>query len=29
MHMETVLDLLDYENLDRTWIERIERRVPQ
>ena len=22
-HMETVLDLLEYENLDRIWIERI------
>ena len=26
-HMETVLDLLDYENLDRIWIERVERQV--
>lgn len=24
-HMETVLDLLDYQNLERIWIERIER----
>ncbi len=26
-HMATVLDLLDYENLDRIWIERTEREV--
>ncbi|VTT85792.1 DNA double-strand break repair Rad50 ATPase [Halorubrum sp. DM2] len=26
-HMETVLDILDYENLDRIWIERRETRV--
>ncbi|MFC7225565.1 archaea-specific SMC-related protein [Halalkalicoccus sp. GCM10025322] len=26
-HMETVLDLLDYGNLDRIWIERVERQV--
>ena len=26
-HMETVLELLDYENLDRIWIERVERQV--
>jgi DNA repair exonuclease SbcCD ATPase subunit len=26
-HMETVLELLDYANLDRIWIERVEREV--
>jgi chromosome segregation ATPase len=26
-HMETVLDILDYENLDRIWIERTEKTV--
>lgn len=26
-HMETVLDLLEYENLERIWIERVERKV--
>jgi chromosome segregation ATPase len=26
-HMDTVLDLLDYDNLDRIWIERVERDV--
>ena len=26
-HMETVLDLLDYANLERIWIERVERTV--
>ncbi|WP_227378136.1 archaea-specific SMC-related protein [Haladaptatus halobius] len=26
-HMETVLDILDYENLDRIWIDRVERDV--
>ena len=24
-HMDTVLDILDYENLDRIWVERVER----
>jgi DNA repair exonuclease SbcCD ATPase subunit len=26
-HMESILDLLDYANLDRIWIERVEREV--
>ncbi|WP_458190426.1 archaea-specific SMC-related protein [Haladaptatus sp. NG-WS-4] len=26
-HMETVLDILDYENLDRIWIDRVQRDV--
>jgi uncharacterized protein YhaN len=26
-HMETVLNLLEYENIDRIWIERVEREV--
>lgn len=26
-HMDTVLDLLDYQNLDRIWLERVERNV--
>jgi chromosome segregation ATPase len=26
-HMDTVLQLLDYDNLDRVWIERVEREV--
>ncbi|WP_458210558.1 archaea-specific SMC-related protein [Haladaptatus sp. NG-SE-30] len=26
-HMETVLDILDYKNLDRIWIDRVERDV--
>jgi DNA repair exonuclease SbcCD ATPase subunit len=26
-HMDAVLDILDYENLDRIWIERVERTV--
>lgn len=26
-HMDTVLDILEYENLDRIWLERIEREV--
>ena len=26
-HMETILDLLDYENIERIWLERIEREV--
>lgn len=26
-HMDTVLELLDYENLDRVWIEKLEREV--
>ena len=26
-HMETILDILDYENLDRIWIERLTRTV--
>ncbi|MFP4625176.1 MAG: archaea-specific SMC-related protein [Natronomonas sp.] len=28
-HMETVLELLDYENLDRIWLERTERAVTE
>jgi DNA repair exonuclease SbcCD ATPase subunit len=28
-HMETVLEILDYENLERIWIERKEQTVPQ
>ncbi|WP_128226258.1 archaea-specific SMC-related protein [Halobacteriaceae archaeon SHR40] len=28
-HMETVLELLDYDNLDRIWLERVERTVKE
>jgi chromosome segregation ATPase len=28
-HMETVLDLLEYDNIDRVWIERAEQQVTQ
>ncbi|UTF55725.1 archaea-specific SMC-related protein [Natronosalvus rutilus] len=28
-HMETVLDVLDYSNIERIWLERVERQVQQ